>query len=175
MLIYDALKNDHNEVKQLLNQLVSLPENDENRHGPLIEKIRDALIPHSRAEEAVFYNSLRAVDMSKKIALHGYVEHMQAETLLRTLQVKGKIDADWLSTAKELKASLEHHIAEEESEMFVAGRALFTNEEAQAMATAFEKMKPEIREEGIMGTTIEMIKNLMPPRLTDAFTANSKR
>jgi hemerythrin superfamily protein len=174
MQIYDALKKDHEEVKLLLSELIGLPENDENQHGPLIDRIRDALIPHSRAEEAIFYNSLRAVDMSKKIAMHGYVEHMQAESLLRTLQVKGKIDADWKATAKELKTALEHHIAEEESEMFVAGRTLFTNEEAVAMGEAFEKMKPEIREEGIMGTTIDMIKNLMPPRLTDSFTANRR-
>ncbi|MBC7741214.1 MAG: hemerythrin domain-containing protein [Bdellovibrionaceae bacterium] len=174
MQIYEALKKDHEEVKQLLNQLLSLPDNDEKQHGPLIAKIRDALIPHSRAEEAVFYNSFRLIDASKKLGMHGYSEHLAAESLLRTLQVKGKIDADWKVTARELKAALEHHIAEEESEMFTAGRALFTNEEADAMGEAFEKMKPEIKEEGLMGTTIDMLKNMMPPRFIETFVSTAR-
>ncbi len=174
MQIYEALKKDHEEVKQLLNELLSLPDNDERQHGPLIAKIRDALVPHSRAEEAVFYNSLRLIDSTAKLGLHGYSEHLAAESLLRTLQVKGKIDADWKMTARELKAALEHHISEEETEMFTAGRALFTDEEAEAMGAAFEKMKPELKEEGMIGTTIEMLKNIMPTRFTDAFVSSAR-
>ena len=164
MLIYDALKTDHDKVKQLLNELVQLDETGEDRRHQLITQIHDELIPHSRAEESVFYNSLRAIDSAKDIALHGFEEHMEAEALLRTLQAKDKIDADWKATAQKLKKAIEHHISEEEGRIFNVAQQLFTQEEAQMMAQAFEQLKPEVREEGFLRHTLDMVANLMPPR-----------
>ncbi len=169
MDIYEALATDHAKVKQLLNQLVNLnEENSEVRHQ-LISHIRDELIPHSRAEEAVLYNSLRMMDASKSLAMHGYAEHMMAEGLLRSLQVMDKLDTTWKTIAKKLRDALEHHIREEESEMFSAGRKLFTEDEAVSMAETFNALKPEIKGEGIVKTTLDMVANLMPPRLTEKF------
>lgn len=164
MLIYEALKKDHETVRQLLNELVMLSENDESRRHGLIEQIRDELVPHARAEESVFYNSLRAIDSAKDIVMHGYQEHMEAETLLRTLQVADKIDAGWKQTAQKLKKALEHHIQEEEGKIFTVAQQLFTEEEARMMCEAFEQLKPEVKEEGFLRTTLDMVANLMPPR-----------
>lgn len=57
MQIYDTLKKEHEEVKGLLNDLINLKEDDDYRFI-LVEEIKTALIPHSRAEEAKFYNTL---------------------------------------------------------------------------------------------------------------------
>jgi hemerythrin superfamily protein len=168
MLIYDALKKDHDGLKVLLNELVMLNENDEERRHSLIEEIRDELVPHARAEESVFYNSLRSLDPAKDIIMHSYKEHMEAESMLRTLQIQDKIDTNWKGTARKFKQAIEHHIQEEETKIFNVARQLFTQEEAQMMAQAFEKAKPEVREEGFVGTTIDMIANLMPTRFAAA-------
>lgn len=169
MMIYDVLKKDHDELKQLLQQLVEMkPEKAEARHT-LIEKIRDEVVPHSRAEEAVFYNSLRSLEMTRDLAMHGYQEHLEAESLLRVLQLQDKIDAKWIETAKKLKDSLEHHIKEEEGQLFNAAKQVFTNEEALMMAEAFEKLKPEVKEQGFVGTTVDMVVNMMPPRFATVF------
>jgi hemerythrin superfamily protein len=174
MQIYDLLKKDHVKVKALMKDLVSLKEKDEPRRHKLISDIRDALIPHSRAEESVLYNSLRTIDSSKSMAMHGYVEHLEAEALLRTLQVAGKIDAGWRETALRLQKALDHHVAEEEGPLFSAAKQLFTDQEAEMMGEVFTEMKPEIKEEGIVGTTIDMLANLMPPRLSSAFKSSSQ-
>lgn len=162
MLIYDALKKDHDTVKGLLAQLVNLQKGDESRRHDLIEQIRDELIPHSRAEEYVFYNSLRAIDAAKDIVMHGYQEHMEAETMLRMLQVRDTIDLEWKDTALKLKKALEHHIAEEEGRIFSVAKQLFTDVEAQSMAEAFESLKPEVKTEGFMSTTLDLVANLLP-------------
>lgn len=172
MEIYELLKTDHDKVKGLLNELLSLSDSDSEGRERLVKEIRDDLIPHSRAEESVFYNSLRTVDSAKEIAMHGYKEHMEAETLLRMLQLEDKTNMSWKGTAQKLKEALEHHIQEEEGLMFEKARNNFSSEEAQMMGAAFEKMKPEIKEEGLMGTTWDMIANLMPPRLSDSFRKN---
>jgi hemerythrin-like domain-containing protein len=170
MRIYEALKKDHEGVKNLLNRLVSLNEDQNEEKSRLVSQIRDELIPHSRAEEALFYNSLRLLDETKSLAMHGYREHMEAETLLRRLQAGDMVNADWKETALKLKQALEHHIEEEEGEIFTAAQRLLTDQEAIAINDAFQKMKPEIKEEGFMMNTLEMIKNMMPPRLSDALS-----
>ena len=170
MQIYQALKRDHQEVRELLAQLIQMNEDTaaEERRD-LVEEIRDALIPHSRAEESVFYNSLREIAAAQDVVGHAYQEHMEAETLLRALQVQDKIDAGWLKTARKLKEALEHHIAEEEGRTFTVAQHVFTPEEADMMGEAFENLKPEIKEEGLMATTTELIANMMPPRLAKVF------
>lgn len=165
MQIYEALVNDHRKVQDLLSMLVNLTDKDEEVRHELIQKIRDELIPHSRAEEAVFYNSIRAINTAQDLVWHGYEEHMQAETLLRTLQAADKIDAQWKQVAQKLQQALNHHIEEEEERIIPVAKQLFTEDEAEVMCEAFEEMKPEVRESGIVQTTLDMIANMMPPRL----------
>ncbi len=165
MLIYDALRKDHKTIKALLNELIQLGANDEDRRHDLVEQIRDELVPHSRAEESVFYNSIREVASAQDVAMHGFEEHMMAEGLLRTLQAADKIDAGWMATAKKLKQALDHHIEEEEGKMFNVAQHLFTEQEAKMMGEAFESLKPQVREEGFMRQTLDRVANMMPPRL----------
>lgn len=166
MEIYEALKKDHEEVNELLNELVSLKEDDDYRFV-LIDEIRNHLIPHARAEESVFYNTLRAVNADKKVVFHGFQEHLEAETLLRSLQVMDKLNMDWKATAEKLRDAIAHHVQEEETEIFAEARAAFTTEEAEAMCEAFEQLKPKIEQEGFVKNTVDMVINMMPPRLAD--------
>jgi hypothetical protein len=166
MEIYEALKRDHEEVKGLLDELVSLRDDDDYRYV-LIDEIRNHLIPHSRAEESIFYNTLRAVNADKKTVFHGFQEHLEAETLLRTLQVMDKMNVEWKATAEKLRDAIYHHVEEEESEIFSEARAAFTKEEAVAMCEAFEQLKPKIEQEGFVKNTVDMVINMMPPRLAD--------
>lgn len=172
MLIYDSLKQDHTKIKDMLAELVNIGDNDDNLRGDLIEKIRDELVPHSRAEEAILYNSLRTVEVGKDVVQHAYQEHMEAETLLRILQVKDKVDAEWKRTAQKLKKSLEHHIMEEETRVFEEARHIFTDEEAEMMGSAFVRLKSEVLSEGFMKTTWDLVVNMLPPRFTSAFKSS---
>lgn len=166
MEIYEALKKDHEEVKELLDELIALKEDDDYRFV-VIEQIKNHLIPHARAEEAVFYNTLRAINADKKVVFHGYQEHLEAETLLRTLQVMDKMNLEWKKTAEKLRDAILHHVEEEESTIFAEARAAFTKEEAESICEAFLNLKPKIEQEGFVKTTVDMIVNMMPPRLTD--------
>jgi hypothetical protein len=169
MTIYEALTTDHVEVKGLLAELVALNKDDDSRRRVLLDQIRDALIPHARAEEAVFYNSLRMLDQAKDIAMHGFKEHMEAEAMLRSLQAMDKLDTSWKETAWKLKEAIEHHIQDEEGRLFTVAKQLFTQSEAEAMAVTFEALKPKIKDEGLMQTTLDMVANMMPPRFSQKF------
>jgi hemerythrin superfamily protein len=170
MQIYECLTKDHDEVKNLLTDLIVLGDDEKKERVRLVGEIRDALIPHSRAEESIFYNSIRALD-EKSGVMHSYAEHAAAEGLLRTLQVECGLGAGWRTTAKALKEALEHHIEEEETELFAKAHTLFNESEAAMMGLAFEKLKPEIKGEGVLKTSIEMVANLMPPRMKGSVTS----
>lgn len=174
MEIYQLLKNDHEEVKQLLTSLLSLSDDDDYRYV-LIEEISNALIPHARAEESVFYNTLRAVNADKKMVFHGYAEHMEAETLLRSLQVMDKMNLDWRKTAEKLKEAIEHHIQEEEADIFSEARSAFTSQEAEMMGQAFIDLKQQVAQQGVVKNTMDMVINMMPPRIADKIRSFGNR
>jgi hemerythrin superfamily protein len=170
LTIYDELKKDHRKVIDLLDQLIASEKNeDDNVRQKLVDQIRDELIPHARAEEAVLYNSIRDVETGKDIIGHAYREHMEAETLLRGIQLTDTMKMSWVNGAKKLKEALEHHIQEEEGKVFTAAKSLFVEEEAVAMAQVFNEMKPLVRKQSFLGNSMDMLVNLMPSRLRDAF------
>ncbi len=165
MEIYDALIIDHRKLQDLLEQLLKLKDDDEELRHELVQQIRDELVPHSRAEEAVFYNSIRAINTAQDLVWDGFKEHMEAEALLRTLQAADKVDAGWRETARKLKQAINHHIQEEENRIIPTARQLFTNDEAEVMADASEDMKPHVADGSIIQATLDLIANMMPPRL----------
>lgn len=167
MNIYDDLKQDHQKVKALLADLSSAETAEERRQ--LVTEIRDLLVPHSRAEEAVLYNTLREFDQSKEVVAHSYQEHVKAETLLRALQVTETVALNWKTGVDKLREDLEHHIEEEEDKVFSAAKRLLAEEEAVQMGKAFRQLKPEIGA-GILSSQVTLMANLMPPRLRDSFS-----
>ncbi len=174
MQIYDYLKKDHEEVKALLSELVNLAEDDDYREI-LIEQLAAALIPHSRAEESVFYNTIRAVDADSGKVMHGYREHMEAEGLLRVLQAKDRASMNWKQTALKLKAALEQHVEEEETEIFAQAKNILTDAEAESIGEAFKALKAKISEEGSVAQAFDLIKNLIPPRLMSKISKNAQK
>jgi hemerythrin superfamily protein len=75
--------------------------------------------------------------------------------------------------AKKLHDELIHHVDEEESDLFPQVKAAFTTEELTEMAEIFKEMKPEIREQGAFQQTLEMVGNLIPPKVTEMFKGDS--
>lgn len=167
--IYDLLQNDHDRIKFLLDELVALDESQKEHRHFLVDGLREEMIPHSRAEEAVFYNTLRSLDAAKELVGHSYMEHLEIEGLLRILQVRDKIDAEWKQTAKKLQRAVICHIYEEEYQVFAAARQLFTPNEAAMMAEAFEQLKHEVQFETDISTSVELVANLMPGRFMRVF------
>jgi hemerythrin superfamily protein len=169
MQIYEALIEDHRKVQELLDRLLAVGENEDEMRHQLVADIRDELVPHSRAEEAVFYNSVRSLNQANELVWHGYEEHMAAEMQLRTLQAADKVDVEWERVARKLKTALDHHIQDEEERIIPLARNLFTPEEAERMCEAFEAMKPKVKEGSFLKSTMELIANIMPARLKSPF------
>jgi len=174
MTIYEALSTDHREFERLLDRLLEASKAGDESYKTILDDLRRGVIAHAHAEEAVFYNALREAGEAKSLVMHSYGEHAMAETEMRALGAAKLVDANWTSMVEKLKKDLSHHIQEEESRVFEAARKVFTDEEATQIGAAFQRMKAEMAKDGdsVVASTIDLVANLLPPRLTDAFRKN---
>lgn len=171
MTIYEVLSKDHREFEQLLDSLLQASKAGSDSWKGTLDQLRRGVIAHAHAEEAVFYNALREADQAKGLIAHSYGEHAVAETEMRALGAAKLIDANWTSMVEKLRKDLLHHIQEEESKVFDAAREVFSQDEATQIGAAFERMKVEMAKDGdsMVASTIDLVANLLPPRLTKSF------
>jgi hemerythrin superfamily protein len=171
MNIYDALSNEHRQFEALLDKLVAGSKADDDSWKTALDELRRGVIAHAHAEEAVFYNALREFDESKRLVLHSYREHGAAEGEIRMLSAAKAMDANWTGLMEKLSKDLRNHIREEESKVFDAARKVFSAEEAEQIGSAFERMKQHTAKDGdsMVASTIDLVANLLPPRLTANF------
>ena len=129
------LKKDHDEFKDLLSGIVDGGQGRSRTN--LLETLKKNLTAHSRAEEKVVYDAmirLRAKQDVHVICEEGYVEHGAVDDLLARISRLETGTELWLAHAKVIREMLEHHISEEENEIFAQLGDLFSREELVAMA-----------------------------------------
>lgn len=110
----------------------------------LFERLAEELTAHSRAEEAVLYKPVVDDDRARDKILEGYEEHHVADLVLRELSANSKGTDRWMAKFGVLKENVEHHIEEEESEMFETLRSIVPQERAKAMTGEFESQKARV-------------------------------
>jgi hypothetical protein len=144
--VLDTLKEEHDEVQQLLAKLVD-SENAAAR-GALVKKIKAALVPHTRAEEKVVYDAILAKrDKAAKIdGNEGYLEHAHADMALKKLaSIKPATSPAFTAAAKVLKELVEHHVKEEERNVWRDVRKHFDGEARIEMNRKFEAAKKRVK------------------------------
>ena len=123
---YEQIRTEHNEVKQILNRMLN---SSPSRRETLIKELKVALVPHLEGEEKVFYPVLDNKRESHEIILEALLEHRIARNLFNELMDLNVDADDWIARTKVLKDIIEHHIEEEESEIFQAGEKLISHEQ----------------------------------------------
>jgi len=139
------LKADHDVLRELAQQLADAGSSPQRRS--LLGKLKPLLVAHSRAEEQSVYVPLTQVRDSPDARLagsEGAVEHFLADTVLARLDAAHDASTDmWRAHAKVLHEMLEHHIKEEESDVFEALGEHFSADERSAMAANFARLRDE--------------------------------
>lgn len=144
--ILETLKEEHEEVQALLKKLVKSDSGAERKS--LLAQIKTALIPHLRAEEKVVYDALilRKEKETKQDGEEGYLEHGLADKMLAAL---GKIDnalsAEFGAASKVLKDLVEHHVQEEENNVWSDIRDNFSDEARYQMNAEFLAAKKTVK------------------------------
>lgn len=130
--IFDQLEIEHKGLKKLLKQTEDAKPSERQE---LFKQICEELVPHARGEEKTIYAVLRErakkenVEDALDIANEAYEEHRVADQLVQDLKNLSFDSERWGPVFKVLKENLEHHIEEEESELWRQSRKMFSHEE----------------------------------------------
>ncbi len=135
------LERDHRHLEKLLERAEKTDARSLKQRTALLGAITTALDIHEAIEEQVLYPALKAHAEARDIVLEGYQEHHVADVIVGELQGMRKDDERWGAKLKVLKESIEHHIGEEEGEMFRTARAVMTRAELQRLGARMAAMK----------------------------------
>ena len=144
--LLDTLKEEHELVAGLLKELVESERAAERKS--LVKRIKENLIPHLRAEQKVLYDAIIALKdrQAKQDGEEGYIEHALADKTLTKLEgIANATSPEFGAMAKVLKELIEHHVKEEESNVWSDARSNFAADERKAMNRAYLAEKKKVR------------------------------
>jgi iron-sulfur cluster repair protein YtfE (RIC family) len=140
----ELLKEDHERVDKLFQQVKA---NEDGDNKDLFLKIKEELDVHSHIEEAIFYPKLieEGDKELKDITLEGIEEHRQAKMFLRELSNLTDDSEKFQPKLKVLMEDIEHHVQEEEGEMFKMVESQFDAAVLEELGTAMEEEKSKFQ------------------------------
>lgn len=135
----ELLKEDHDRVDRLFQKVKAT---EDGEHAKLFEQIKQELDIHTHIEETIFYPLIikEGDEELKSITLEGIEEHRQAKMFLRELAGLKEDSEKFEPKLKVLMEDIEHHVQEEEGEMFPLV-------EEQFDTTTLEELGAEMEEE----------------------------
>jgi hemerythrin superfamily protein len=141
------LKADHKLVKELLTELEGSTTRAVKRRTDLLREIQMNLKAHTTIEEEIFYPAFKAAGSKEeaKMYFEALEEHRAVEDLVLPDLIKTDPASDQFSgRAKVLKELLEHHIEEEEDDMFKKAKSLLSKEELVDLGSKMQARKESV-------------------------------
>ena len=115
------------------------------RRRRLLASLTAELTVHELIEEKLLYPSLAPHPEVREIVLEGTQEHHVADVLLKELRRMDPRDERWAAKWKVLQESIEHHIQEEERQMFPLARGVLDAEAIHALGLRMRKLRARHR------------------------------
>ena len=141
------LKQDHEKVKALLSELEPTTERAVKTRRELFDRLKAELTVHEIIEEEIFYPTLKEHPKAREIVLEGYEEHGVVDTIMGELEALPVDDETWGPKAKVMIENIEHHIEEEEGDMFKKARQVLDEDELQELGRVMAARKAEAQRE----------------------------
>ncbi|MDU8943007.1 hemerythrin domain-containing protein [Ovoidimarina sediminis] len=142
--IYDAIKSDHDEHRSLLEK-ISETEGDSTARRDAWKTFYYEVKSHAAAEEETFYSKLISKTWGQDAARHSVHEHQQLDDLMEELNEADMASPGWLQKFKTLRHEYEHHMDEEEDEVFTRAQEVIAAEEIDGFGKRFLDRKAEER------------------------------
>jgi len=127
---FELLKTDHRKVAELFEMLESA---GGKRKLDVFNRIKSELELHTHLEETIFYPALEKPQPTHALTLEAYEEHKVVKELLSELSAAKSADDEWQAKAKVLRENVEHHVQEEENELFDNAEDALSDEEIEAL------------------------------------------
>jgi len=140
--IFEDLKADHDRQRALLKRVGDNAGTGDPRREAF-ETLRLELQAHAAAEEESLYATMLADPELREDARHSVSEHKEVDDFLGELIALEFGSWEWDQKFAEMRHRYEHHIDEEEEDMFPAAAERLSAEIEEKLARVFEARKPK--------------------------------
>src|SRR5687767_5777523 len=141
MNAFALLKADHEKVAGILEKIDETTERAVKGRDELFAQLKAELDLHAMIEEEILYPALEETEEAREITLEAYEEHRLVKQLLAELEAEPKDTEEWTAKFTVLKENVEHHVEEEEGEMFKKARKVLSQEEIDELGARLEEAK----------------------------------
>lgn len=143
--IYDAIRKDHDDHRALLDRIAETEGGSAERRDAWNSFYHDVK-SHAAAEEETFYSKLISKTWGQDAARHSVHEHQQLDDIMEELNNMDMSSSGWLTRFKTLKHDYEHHMDEEENDVFERARQEIPESEIAGYGDRFLARKKEERD-----------------------------
>jgi RNA-splicing ligase RtcB len=143
MNAFQLLKEDHQKVSGIFQQLEPTTERAEKTRTELFAKLKEELDVHAKIEESIFYPAIKQAAETREIVLEGFEEHHVVKMLLKELEALPVDTEQWTAKLKVLQENVEHHV--EEEEMFQKARQVLSEDDINRLGAEMEQMKQQLQ------------------------------
>lgn len=140
--IFTRLKADHDKHRFMLARVADTS-GDSKERREAFEALRIDVSAHANAEEQSLYAEMLARPKMQEEGRHSVAEHKEVDDIFSELSEKPFGDTGWLTRFKTLKHRLEHHMEEEEDEIFPVAKDGLSDERAKELMRIFNDRKPD--------------------------------
>jgi hemerythrin-like domain-containing protein len=139
---FQLLKADHRKVAQLFDQLESASGRAKLQ---VFEQIKTELELHTHIEETIFYPAVEKPKETHDLTLEAYEEHDVVKKLLDQISRSRTVNDEWEAQAKVLRENVEHHVEEEENELFPKADEVLSDDDIENLGDrmAAEKQRKQ--------------------------------
>jgi hemerythrin-like domain-containing protein len=141
------LKAEHATIKRLLRQLAETSDRAVKQRESLVNELEQVLKMHAQIEEEVFYPAFKAItegDEAEEMFYEAAEEHHVVDMVLPALKTANPKSHEFKAKAKVLKELVEHHIREEEGEMFQEARKRFSDDQLRELGDLMQARKDSV-------------------------------
>lgn len=149
MDIITRLKDEHAAHRKLLERMRDTTPRAEVTRARLLDEFAAELRVHMRFEEDTLFPAIKpkADKETRAQTLECYAEHEAARATLHELESTRVSDEMWEAWLKVLAEELEHHMEEEEDDLFPQARKLIERSRLEAMNDEYEALRERAEDE----------------------------
>ena len=138
------LREDHDTIKKIMSHIESTTERGVKTREEFFTKMKALLQVHEAIEEEILYPALKEHPKAKDLVLEAYEEHNVIDMVMAEIDETPFEDETWGAKFTVMQENLEHHIEEEESDMFSQCRRVFDPDELQELGEEMEARREEL-------------------------------
>lgn len=148
MDIFELIKKDHRLVESIFSEIEEAK--DAKKLPALFEQLYKELNIHSEAEELTLYPAMREYEETEELLEEAEEEHVEVKTMLEEMRPLKPTSAEFKTRLADLKAAVQHHVEEEETELFSQVRECMSKQELADIAKEFKDAKSKLQKDQSM-------------------------